>query len=92
MPGAGSSSGSLTGLQHGEVAHGIAVMLSLLLEHHLEAAAHEVVLVGIRLRRLATACPIKLGLGELLKDVSHRGHTSEAWREYLAESRGGFEG
>ena len=80
-----------TGLEHGEVARGIAVMLGLFLQHHLEAAAHDILLIGIGLRRLATACPIKLGLGEPLDDAPHCGHAKEPRREHLVKRRGGFE-
>ena len=86
-----SSFGSLTGLEHGQVAQGLAVMLGLFLQHHLEAAAHDILLVGIGLRRLATASPIKLGLGEPLDDAPHRGHAKEPRREHLVKRRGGFE-
>ena len=41
-------------------------MLGLFLEHHLEAAAHDVLPVWIWVRRLATTHPIELGLGELV--------------------------
>ena len=64
------SPGSGTGLEHGEVAYRVTVMLGLFLEHHLEAAAHEVLLVWIWVRRLATTHPIELGLGELVDDLS----------------------
>src|SRR3954454_15572994 len=86
------SPGSGTGLEHGEVANRITVMLGLFLEHHLEAAAHDVLLVGIWVRRLATTYPIELGLGQSVDDTPHRGHASEPGREYLVERRGGFEG
>ena len=86
------SPGSGTGLEHGEVAYRITVMLGLFLEHHLEAAAHDVLPVWIWVRRLATTHPIELGLGEAVDDTPHRGHASEPRREYLVECRGGFEG
>ena len=44
-------------------------MLGLFLEHHLEAAAHDVLLVWIRVRRLATTHPIELGVGEPVDDT-----------------------
>src|SRR4051794_41986217 len=75
------SPGSGTGLDHGEVAYRITVMLGLFLQHHLEAAAHDVLLVGIRVRRLATAYPIEPGLGEPVDDPPHRGHAGEPRRE-----------
>src|SRR3954451_13895457 len=86
------SPGSGTGLEHGEVAYRVTVMLGLFLEHHLEAAAHEVLLVWIWVGRLATTHPIELALGEPVDDTPHRGHASEPRREYLVERRGGFEG
>ena len=49
-------------LEHGEVAQGIAVVLGFFLQHHLETAAYDLLLVGIRLRRLTTAGPVQLGL------------------------------
>ena len=44
-------------------------MLGLFLQHHLEAAAHDILLVGIRVRRLATAYPVELGLEESVDDT-----------------------
>src|SRR5262249_18555407 len=85
-------SSGCTGLEHGEVAYRVTVMLGLFLEHHLEAAAHDVLPVWIWVRRLATTHPIELGLGEPVDDTPHRGHASQPRREYLVERRGGFEG
>ena len=44
-------------------------MLGFFLEHF-GATVHDILLVGGRLRRLATTCPIKLGLGEPLDDAA----------------------
>ncbi len=66
-------------------------MLGLFLQYHLETAAYDVLLVGIRVRRLATAYPIEFGLGEPIDDTPHRGHAGEPRPEHLVKRRGGIE-
>src|SRR5690242_15280706 len=75
--------GSGAGLEHREIAHRVAVMLDLFFQYHLEAAAYEVLLVGVRVRWLAAAHAVEFGLGESVDDTAHRGHTGEPRVEHL---------
>jgi hypothetical protein len=81
-----------TSLEHREVTHCVTVVLGFFLQQYLEAAAHGVLLFGIRVGRLATTHPVEFGRGEPVDDTPHRGHADEPRREHLAERRGGFEG
>src|SRR5688572_25753739 len=78
--------------EHCEVAHRVTVVLGFFLQHYLEAAAHDVLLVGIHVRWLATARPVELGRSEPVDDTPHRGHAGEPRREHLVERRDGVKG
>lgn len=70
----------------------MAVVFGLLLQNDLEAAAHDVCLIGVVVRRLPTADPIELDLGESVDDPPHHRHAREPWREHVVERRRGVGG
>lgn len=69
--------------EHREVAHCVTVVFGFFLQHYLEAAAHDVFLVGIHISRLATTHPVELGRVEPVDHTAHRGHAGEPRREHL---------
>lgn len=67
------------------------MVLHLFLQHYFQTAADNVLLVGVRVRRLATAGPSELGLGEPFEDATHGGHSTSPRRLHLVEGGGGVQ-